>query len=66
MSIKKDDGADLLGRLIQANADSPNSYFYKDFLRLYASVVGNTVYDSVELAHGYVVHKISVYISAII
>ncbi|KOB74357.1 Storage protein 1, partial [Operophtera brumata] len=50
VNIMKDDDIDVLGLLIQSNADSPNSYFYKDFLRLYLSIIGNTVHDSVELA----------------
>lgn len=45
------EGLDILGNLIQSNADSVNSHFYKDFLKLWKTILGNTIVKGHQYAY---------------
>nr|AAA19801.1 hexamerin [Galleria mellonella] len=48
VSINSPDSIDVLGRLIEANVDSPNVQYYKDFISIWKKVLGNSlVHESV-------------------
>ncbi|XP_059052697.1 acidic juvenile hormone-suppressible protein 1-like [Achroia grisella] len=43
VSITSPDSIDVLGRLIEANVDSPNIRYYKDFISIWRKVLGNSI-----------------------
>ncbi|XP_068618115.1 acidic juvenile hormone-suppressible protein 1-like [Battus philenor] len=43
VNIRNPEAIDVLGRLIEANVDSPNPQYYKDFISMWYQVLGNSV-----------------------
>ncbi|CAK1586888.1 unnamed protein product [Parnassius mnemosyne] len=43
INLRTPEAIDVLGRLVEANVDSPNPYYYKDFISIWKTVLGNTV-----------------------
>ncbi|XP_063537221.1 acidic juvenile hormone-suppressible protein 1-like [Cydia strobilella] len=43
VSLRTPESIDVLGRLIEANADSPNTGYYKDFITLWKELLGNSI-----------------------
>ncbi|KAM3965838.1 acidic juvenile hormone-suppressible protein 1 [Aphomia sociella] len=43
VSVTSPDSIDVLGRLIEANVDSPNVRYYKDFISMWKKVLGNSI-----------------------
>lgn len=54
VSLLTDSGLDILGRLIESNADSPNRYYYKDFIRLWKKILGNSIKSGHQYYNQYV------------
>lgn len=42
INIRTPENIDLLGRLIEANDDSPNVHYYRDFISIWKRVLGNS------------------------
>ncbi|CAH2984064.1 unnamed protein product [Chilo suppressalis] len=50
VDIHSPDAIDVLGRLVQAGVDSPNNQYYKDFISIWKTLLGNSeVYSNVDL-----------------
>lgn len=45
VSLLNEEAIDVLGNLVESNADSPNSYFYKDYIRLWKQVLGGSTFQ---------------------
>ncbi|XP_047992356.1 acidic juvenile hormone-suppressible protein 1-like [Leguminivora glycinivorella] len=43
VSLRNPECIDVLGRLIEANADSPNTGYYQDFITLWKELLGNSI-----------------------
>ncbi|CAG4955903.1 unnamed protein product [Parnassius apollo] len=43
INLRTPEAIDVLGRIVEANVDSPNPYYYKDFISIWKTVLGNTV-----------------------
>nr|AHL24706.1 riboflavin binding hexamerin [Corcyra cephalonica] len=52
VSITSPDSIDVLGRLIEANVDSPNVRYYKDFISIWKQVLGNSITHDPVYRHG--------------
>ncbi|MBR0637435.1 hypothetical protein HF694_18765, partial [Bacillus safensis] len=46
VNINHPEAIDVIGRLIEANVDSPNNMYYKDFISVWKNLLGNSnVYE---------------------
>lgn len=43
IAINRAEAIDILANLIEANVDSPNNHYYRDFITLWKGVLGGSV-----------------------
>lgn len=54
VNILTEEGLDILGSLVQSNADSVNGWYYKNFISIWKGILGNSIHDHLQFHNQYV------------
>ncbi|KAJ8712293.1 hypothetical protein PYW07_005135 [Mythimna separata] len=54
INLRAPEAIEILGRVIEANVDSPNAQYYKDFISIWKKVLGNSLVQEHQYFHHFV------------